>query len=126
MGFDAAGGAVGVVAAVALVVVFTFGLSWVFTTIGLVMRAPNAVLNTGFMVLFPLVFLSNIFVEPSTLPSWLETFVDINPISHLVTAVRGLMAGSAATEDVLLVLGEAAVLTGIFAPLTVRLYRRAS
>ena len=60
------------VAAVALVVAFTFGLSWVFTTVGLVMRAPNAVLNTGFMVLFPLVFLSNIFVEPSTLPSWLR------------------------------------------------------
>ena len=125
MGFEAAGGVPGVVAAVAVIVAFTFGLSWVFTTIGLVMRAPNAVLNTGFMVLFPLVFLSNIFVEPSTLPSWLESFVDVNPISHLVTAVRGLMAGSAATEDVLLVLGEAAVLTAIFAPLTVRLYRRA-
>ena len=62
----------GVVAAIALVVVFTFGLCWVFTTVGLIMRAPNAVLNTGFMVLFPLVFLSNIFVEPSTLPGWLE------------------------------------------------------
>ena len=52
------------IAAVALVVVFAFGLSWVFTTLGLLMRAPNAVMNTGFMVLFPLVFLSNIFVEP--------------------------------------------------------------
>ena len=116
----------GVVAAVAVVVAFTFGLSWVFTTVGLLMRAPNAVLNTGFMVLFPLVFLSNIFVEPSTLPGWLESFVDVNPISHLVTAVRGLMAGSAEVGDVLLVLGEAAVLTAVFAPLTVRLYRRAS
>ena len=125
MGFEAAGGAPGVVAAVALVVAFTFGLSWVFTTVGLVMRAPNAVLNTGFMVLFPLVFLSNIFVEPSTLPGWLESFVDVNPISHLVTAVRELMAGSAEAGDVLLVLGEAAGLTLVFAPLTVRLYRRA-
>ena len=125
LGFEAAGGVLGVVAAVALIVAFTFGLSWTFTTIGLIMRAPNAVLNTGFMLLFPLVFLSNIFVEPSTLPSWLESFVDVNPISHLVTAVRGLMDGSSAAEDVLLVLGEAAVLTAIFAPLTVRLYRRA-
>jgi ABC-2 type transport system permease protein len=126
MGFEAAGGALGVVAAIAIVVAFTFGLSWTFTTVGLIMRAPNAVLNTGFMVLFPLVFLSNIFVEPSTLPSWLETFVDINPISHLVTAVRGLMAGSSSADDVLLVLGEAAALTAVFAPLTVRLYRRAT
>jgi ABC-2 type transport system permease protein len=125
MGFDAEGGALGVLAAIAVVVAFTFGLSWVFTTVGLVMRAPNAVLNTGFMVLFPLVFLSNTFVDPSTLPGWLESFVDVNPFSHLVTALRGLMGGSSQAEDVLLVLGEAAVLTAMFAPLTVRLYRRA-
>jgi ABC-2 type transport system permease protein len=126
MGFEAKGGAPGVLAAIAVVVAFTFGLSWTFTTVGLIMRSPNAVLNTGFMVLFPLVFLSNIFVEPSTVPDWLRTFVDINPISHLVTAVRGLMDGRSAAEDVLLVLGEAALLTAVFAPLTVRLYRRAS
>jgi daunorubicin/doxorubicin transport system permease protein len=125
MGFEAAGGVVGVLAAVAVVVVFTFGLSWTFTVVGLVMRAPNAVLNTGFMVLFPLVFLSNIFVQPSTLPGWLEAFVNVNPISHLVTAVRGLMNGTSDAGDILLVFGEAAVLTAIFAPLTVRLYRRA-
>ena len=59
----------GVLAAMLLVVVFAFGLSWVFTTLGLVMRSPNAVMNTGFMALFPLVFLSNIFVDPTTLPS---------------------------------------------------------
>jgi ABC-2 type transport system permease protein len=125
MGFEAGGGAPGVLAALAVVVAFTFGLSWTFTTIGLIMRAPNAVLNTGFMVLFPLVFLSNTFVDPDTLPGWLEAFVNVNPFSHLVTALRGLMAGTAETEDVLLVLGEAAVLTAVFAPLTVRLYRRA-
>jgi ABC-2 type transport system permease protein len=125
LGFEAGGGALGVLAAIAVVVAFTFGLSWVFTTLGLIMRAPNAVLNTGFMVLFPLVFLSNTFVEPSTLPSALQTFVDINPFSHLVTALRGLMGGTSEREDVLLVLGEAAVLTAVFAPLTVRLYRRA-
>ena len=62
------------------------------------MRAPNAVMNTGFMALFPLVFLSNIFVEPETLPGWLEAFVDVNPICHLTTAARGLMAGDAETR----------------------------
>jgi ABC-2 type transport system permease protein len=123
MGFSAGGGVVGVVLGVLLVVVFAFGLSWAFTTLGLVLRTPSAVLNSGFMVLFPLVFLSNTFVEPSTLPGWLEAFVSVNPISHLVTATRDLMAGGAAAEDVLLVLGESAALTAIFAPLTVRLYR---
>ena len=80
-------------------------------------------MNTGFMALFPFIFLSNVFVEPSTLPGWLETFVDVNPISHLVTATRGLMEGDADAGDIALVLGEAAALTAVFAPLTVRLYR---
>jgi ABC-2 type transport system permease protein len=123
MGFEAQAGIGGILAAIALVIVFAFGLSWVFTLVGLVMRAPNAVMNTGFMALFPLIFLSNIFVEPKTLPGWLEAFVDVNPISLLTTAVRGLMAGTATAGDVLLVLAIAAALTAVFAPLTVRLYR---
>jgi ABC-2 type transport system permease protein len=123
MGFRPDAGVAGVLAAMLLVVVFAFGLSWVFTTVGLVMRSPSAVMNTGFMALFPLIFLSNIFVEPSTLPGLLEAFVDVNPISHLVTATRGLMEGDASAGDIGLVLGEAAALTAVFAPLTVRLYR---
>ncbi|HMJ02503.1 MAG TPA: ABC transporter permease [Conexibacter sp.] len=123
MGFRPEAGVPGTVAAIALVVVFAFGLSWVFTAIGMVLRSPNAVLNTGFMALFPLIFLSNVFVEPSTLPGWLEAFVDVNPVSHLVTAVRDLMQGDAAAGRIALVLGEAAALVAIFAPLTVRLYR---
>jgi ABC-2 type transport system permease protein len=125
MGFDVGGGVQGVLAAVALTVVFAFGLSWVFTTLGLFLRSPSAVLNAGFMGLFPLIFLSNIFVQPETLPGWLEAFVDVNPISTLVTAARGLIAGSADLGDVALVLATAAALTAVFAPLTVRLYRRA-
>jgi ABC-2 type transport system permease protein len=123
LGFRPEEGAPGVIAAIALVVVFSFGLAWVFTTMGLLMRSPNAVMNAGFMALFPLTFLSNTFVEPSTLPSALETVVNINPISHLVTAARGLMNGGSVTDDVLIVLGTAAVLTAVFAPLTSRLYR---
>ncbi|ADB51746.1 ABC transporter permease [Conexibacter woesei] len=117
--------ALGVVAAIALVLVFAFGLAWVFMTVGLLMRSPSAVMNTGFMALFPLVFLSNIFVAPSTLPSVLEAFVDVNPVTHLVTAVRGLMGDAGDAGDVGLVLAEAAVLTAVFVPLTTRLYRKA-
>jgi ABC-2 type transport system permease protein len=122
MGFDAGGGAGGLLAGIALVVVFAFALSWVFTTLGLVMRTQSAVMNAGFMALFPLIFLSNIFVRPETLPRGLEAFVDLNPISHLTTAVRGVMAGAAESGDVGLVLLEAAVLVAVFAPLTARLY----
>lgn len=125
LGFRPDGGVIGVLAAILLVLVFAFALAWVFTTVGLVMRSPSAVMNTGFMALFPLVFLSNIFVAPETLPAALEAFVDVNPITHLVTATRGLMEGDASGGDVLLVLGEAAALTAIFVPLTSRFYRKA-
>jgi ABC-2 type transport system permease protein len=124
LGYRPEAGAVGVVAAAALVIAFSFGLSWVFTTIGLLMRAPNAVMNTGFMALFPLTFLSNVFVAPDTLPGWLEAFVDVNPISHLVTATRAFMDGTVAGLELGVALGTAALLTAVFAPLTTYLYRR--
>ncbi|MDW5598558.1 ABC transporter permease [Conexibacter stalactiti] len=124
LGFDPEGGVLGVLAALALVILFAFGLAWVFTTLGLVMRSPNAVMNTGFMALFPLVFLSNTFVDTDTLPNVLAAFVDVNPVTHLVTAARGLMHGDASGGEVLLVLGETAALTAIFVPLTTRLYRK--
>ena len=123
LGYSPEGGVGGVIAAMALVVIVAFGLAWVFTTVGLLMRSPNAVMNTGFMALFPLLFISNAFVPPETLPSAIEAFVDVNPFSHLVTAARGLMDGNAEMGDIFLVLGEAAVLTAVFAPLTMRLYR---
>jgi ABC-2 type transport system permease protein len=125
MGFTPDAGVGGVLLAIAITVVFAFGLSWVFTTLGLMMRTPSAVMNAGFMLLFPLVFLSNILVPPDTLPAWLETFVDVNPVSHVATAARNAMDGGLSAGDLGLVLGEAAVLTAVFAPLTVRLYRRA-
>ena len=126
LGFRPEAGIAGVLAAMLLVVVFACGLAWVFTTVGLLMRAPNAVMNAGFMALFPLTFLSNVFVEPRTLPRALETFVDINPISHLVTAARGLMHGTADTGEIIIVLAAASALTAVFAPLTVGLYRSRS
>ena len=88
------------------------------------MRSPNAVMNAGFMGIFPLTFLSNVFVEPETLPAALEAFVNVNPISILATCSRGLMAGNADGADILIVLAVAAALTAVFAPLTMRLYRR--
>jgi ABC-2 type transport system permease protein len=123
LGYRPQAGVPGVLAAMALVILFAFGLSWVFTTLGLLLRTPNAVMNAGFMGIFPLTFLSNVFVDPRTLPSALEAFVDVNPISILATVSRGLMEGNADGTDVLIVLGTAALLTAIFAPLTTRLYR---
>jgi len=80
-------------------------------------------MNAGFMGIFPLTFLSNVFVDPETLPSALQAFVEVNPISILATASRGLMDGNAVGSDVAISLATAAALTLIFAPLTMRLYR---
>jgi ABC-2 type transport system permease protein len=124
LGYRPPAGVLGAVAALGLVVVFAFGLSWVFTTLGLLLRSPNAVMNAGFMGIFPLTFLSNVFVDPNTLPAALQAFVDVNPISILATASRGLMEGRAEAGDITVVLAVAAALTAVFAPLTTRLYRK--
>ena len=123
LGFRPSAGVGGVIAAMALVIVFAFGLSWVFTTLGLLLRSPNAVMNAGFLGIFPLTFLSNVFVEPETLPSAIEAFVNANPISVLATASRGLMEGDASGGDIAIVLATTVALTAVFAPLTTRLYR---
>jgi ABC-2 type transport system permease protein len=125
LGYRPDGGGLGILAALGVVTAFAFGLAWVFTTAGLLMRSPNAVMNGGFMALFPITFLSNAFVPPETLPSGLRAFVDSNPVSHVTTAARGLMNGTATAGDVLLVLAISAALTAVFAPLTARLYARA-
>jgi ABC-2 type transport system permease protein len=113
----------GVLAAVGLLLGFAFGLSWVWTVVGLTLRTPNAVSSASLLVLFPLTLASNIFVEPRTMPGWLQAFIDVNPVTHVVTAVRGLMYGTVAAGQVGWVLVASAALTAVFAPLTVHLYR---
>lgn len=123
LGFRAGGGIVGVLLGVGLLLVFAFAISWIFTSLGLVMRSPNAVMGTSMLILMPLTFASNIFVRPETMPPFLQTWVGINPVSDLVTAVRGLMAGTATFSQVAWVLVASAVITAITAPITMRLYR---
>jgi ABC-2 type transport system permease protein len=124
MGFRPDGGPIGVLAAVALILLFSFSLSWVWTTLALVLRTPHAVNVVGLVFLFPLTFTSNVFVDPRTMPGWLQSFLDLNPVAHLVTAARGLTHGAAAASDVTWVLLACAALVTVFAPLTTWLYRR--
>jgi ABC-2 type transport system permease protein len=81
-------------------------------------------MTTSFLFLFPLTFVSNIFVDPATMPGWLQTIVAINPVSHLATASRGLMHGGVALADVVWVLAASAVVTAVFAPIAMRMYYR--
>jgi ABC-2 type transport system permease protein len=126
LGFRPGAGVGGVLLAVLLLLVFSFSLAWAWAAVGLIVRTPNSVMGVSMMVLFPLTFASNIFVDPETMPGWLQAFVDVNPISHLVTAARGLMHGTVTAAQVGWVLLACAVLVVVFAPLTMRLYRRKS
>ena len=123
LGYRPEGGVAGALLALGLVVVFSFGLSWVYSALGLVLRSPSAVLNGGFTVLFPLTFLSNVFVDPATLPGPLQAFVEVNPISVLATASRSLMAGTPDGTAIAVSLVVAAALAAVFLPGTTRLYR---
>jgi ABC-2 type transport system permease protein len=124
MGFRPDGGLQGVLLAVALLLVFSFSIAWIWTAIALILRTPSAVSNVSLMVVFPLTFASNIFVQPKTMPGWLQAVAEVNPITTLVKAERGLMHGTAAFGDIVWVLVASAALVAVFAPLTMVLYRR--
>ena len=123
LGFRPAGGVLGVMLSVVLLLVFSFSVSWIWTTLGLVLRTPNSVMMASFLVLFPLTFASNIFVDPQTMPPWLQAIVGANPITHLTSAARGLMHGSATAGQIGWVLLTSGALIAVFAPLTMYLYR---
>jgi ABC-2 type transport system permease protein len=95
-----------------------------FIVLGLLIRTRTTVMTLGFTALFPLVFASNIMVDPATMPGWLRAFVELNPISAMATAMRGLMAGTADLQQVGWALLAPALLTATLAPLTLVLYRR--
>ena len=123
LGFRPAGGVVGVLLSLVLILVFAFSLSWIWTTLGLVMQTPESVTGVCSAAIFPLTFASNIFVEPHTMPSWLQAWISINPISHTVTAVRGLMHGTVTSGQIISALLACAVLIAVFAPLSMYLFR---
>jgi len=124
LGFRPEAGVAGVLASLLLLVAIGFGMGWIFIALGLVIRTPMTLMTMSFTFLFPLVFASNIMVEPSTMPGWLRTFVGVNPVSLMTSAMRGLIAGTATLQQIGLALVLPAVLTGVLAPVTLWLYRR--
>jgi len=124
MGLRPEGGAVGVLASGVLVIAFAWCLSWIFAFFGMIARSASSVQGISMMILFPLTFLSNAFVPVSTLPTWLQGFVNANPVSHLITAIRDLMNHGTIGPDFWWSIFGALVILAIFAPLTVRAYMR--
>ncbi|MEV0650758.1 ABC transporter permease [Phytomonospora sp. NPDC050363] len=124
LGFRPAGGVLGVLAGVGLLVAFSFAFSWIWTMFGLFLRSEKSVMGVSMMVLFPMTFLSNVFVQPATMPGWLQGFVEVNPIAHLVAAVRGLMYGTPDAYEITWTLVSGGVILLVFGALTMRLYNR--
>jgi oleandomycin transport system permease protein len=112
------------VAGCLLVIAFALSLCWVFVYLGVRLREPGAVQGLGFLVMFPLTFGSSMFVPIESMPGWLQGWVKVNPVTHLVEAVRGLLVGGPVATPVLQSLASAAVLLAVFAPLAVRAYRK--
>ena len=124
LGFRPEAGIGGMLLAVALVLIFAFSLSWIWILAGLLVDTPESVMTMSFLLLFPLTFVSNIFVDPATMPTWLQTVVSVNPVTYLVDASRGLMHGNVALMDVTWVLIASALIVIVFAPLSLHLYHK--
>lgn len=124
MGYRPGGGFVGVVCAALLIMVCAFAISWIFALMGVLMSKASAVQGVSMMILFPLTFMSNAFVPSDTMPGWMQAFVNVNPVSHLVTAVRELANDGHFGIHAVYALVGAAVIVAIMAPLTVRTYMR--
>jgi oleandomycin transport system permease protein len=124
LGFRAQTSVPEVLAACLLVIAFALCLSWISVLIGMLARTPGAVQGIVILIMFPLTFGTSIFVPASTLPGWLQSFTHVNPLTHLVNTLRGLMLGGPVQSDLLWTLAWMGILLAVFVPLALRAYRR--
>ncbi|WP_263164309.1 ABC transporter permease [Streptomyces sp. SCSIO ZS0520] len=123
LGFRLTGGFAGFVGAALLLMVFAGAVAWSAVLIGMLAGDPEKVQVFAFVVIFPLTFTSSAFVRVETMPGWLQAWVDINPVTHLSDAFRGLLVGGGVAEPVLWSLVWAAAIAAVFIPLSMRAYR---
>lgn len=124
LGFRAEQGASGLLGAVGLSVAFALCFCWISVFVATKVRTSGAVQGVMFLLVFPLSFGSNVFVQAGTLPGWLQAFVKVNPITHLVGAVRGLTIGGPVVGHLGWTLLWMLGLLVVFVPLALRGYRR--
>lgn len=124
MGYRPVTGVTGVATSILMLDVFAFGIGWIFTMLALLVRTPSTVMTLSWLVLMPLTFASNIFVDPVTMPQWLQAFVVVNPVTLLVSAIRGILDGAVSADAIGLSLLAPAVVMAVCAPLSMILYGR--
>ncbi|MBE7187570.1 ABC transporter permease [Jatrophihabitans endophyticus] len=124
MGFSVLHSPLGTLAAIGLMLAFALCFCWIAVFIGMKARTSGSVQGIMFLMVLPLSFGSSTFAPTSTMPGWLQAFVKVNPISHLVDAARGLMVGGPVAHDLYWTLGWMAGLLVVFVPLAMRAYNR--
>jgi oleandomycin transport system permease protein len=124
LGFRIATNPLATIAAVALSIAFALCFCWISVFVGMKARTSGAVQGIMFLLIFPLSFGSNVFVQANTMPGWMQAFVKVNPMTHLVGVVRGLMVGGPVLSHLGWTLLWMAILLVVFVPLAMRAYRR--
>ncbi|MFI6317168.1 ABC transporter permease [Nonomuraea sp. NPDC050556] len=124
LGFRVQTGLWSALAACGVTVVFAFAMSWLFVLIGMLARTPGSVQGMSFLFIFPMTFGTSMITPKATLPGWLQAWVSVNPVNHVMDATRALMLGGPAGSSVAWSLGWSAGMLVVFAPLAVRAYRR--
>jgi oleandomycin transport system permease protein len=124
LGFRIGTSFMGLIGAVALLLVFALAFSWVSVLVGVIAKDPEHVQIFGFTALFPVTFVSNAFVETDTLPGWLQAWVKVNPVTKLSDATRGLLVGGPVAEPLMASLIWAVVIAGVFVPLAMWAFKR--
>ncbi|HEY7782825.1 MAG TPA: ABC transporter permease [Ktedonobacterales bacterium] len=124
VGFRPSGSPLAWLGAVTLILLVSFAFSWISATIGLLVHSVEAAQSAGFVWLFPLTFASSAFVPVQTMPSWLRTFAEHQPVSVFVDAVRALLLGQPVGADGWQAVVWCAGILAVFIPLSVWLYGR--
>jgi oleandomycin transport system permease protein len=124
LGFRITTNPVAAFAAIALAIGFALCFCWISVWVGMKVRSSGAVQGVMFLMVLPLSFGSSTFVSTSTMPGWLQSFVKVNPITHLVDTMRGLMLGGPLASNLAWTLGWMAGLLVVFVPLALRAYRK--
>jgi ABC transporter DrrB family efflux protein len=123
VGFRPEAGVLGWVAAIGLLLLLSFAFSWIGATIGLMVRSVEAVQSAGFIWLFPLTFASSAFVQTDSMPSWLQTFADHQPMTQVIDAVRGFLLDQPVGSHGWQAFAWCVGILLVFIPLSVSLYR---
>ena len=124
VGFRPDGNFLSLLAAVGLLLLTSFAFSWISATIGLAVRSVEAAQSAGFIWLFPLTFASSAFVPTSSMPTWLRTFAEHQPVSLIVNAVRGLLLNQPDASTIWQALAWCIGILVVFIPLAVWAYGR--